>query len=152
VKSTAPTEFYKNLSVTGLTQNAAFRAVVGLFNPNGASVAVDMTLKHPSGVPIAKQTVFLAPQSMIYRYLSDVFPDVALPPDESMTLKVASSDRITAFGIIVDNASLDLTYREGQSTTNPRVVGSLSPSPSQLRWNVLASVLAAGLWILRQLV
>ena len=153
VKSTAPTEFYKNLSVTGLTQNAAFRAVVGLFNPNAATVAVNVTLKHPSGAQLGTtRTDFLAPQSMIYRYLTELFPDVALPPDESMTLKVGASDRITAFGIIVDNASLDLTYREGQSTTNPRVVGSLSPSPSQRKWNALAGVLAAGLWILRQIV
>jgi hypothetical protein len=151
VDPAAPNEFYKTLALTGLKQNAGFRSVVGIFNPNAVTVSVNLALKRLSGAPLGSGTVFLAPLNMTYVFLTDLFPGVVLPSDQSVSLRLDASDKIAAFGIIADNVTLDLTYSKAQSTTDPRSK-PLSASASQLPWKVLASVFAGGLWLLRQIV
>jgi hypothetical protein len=100
--------FYSISKVLGLEQDAKFRSNVGLLNPTQGTVSVKLTLFR-SGSILGTATISVPPLGMTQQPLSGLFPTVAFPSDEKMSLKFESPELIGAYAVIADNVSQDLT-------------------------------------------
>ncbi len=106
----APGGFVTRASILGLRQDDASRSNVGLFNPGPAAVNVTLTLRRPSGEVLGTIAAALPPYGLTQRSLAVLFPSVQFPPGEPLTLAIdAGSSPVAAYGIVVDNATQDLT-------------------------------------------
>jgi len=100
--------FYSSSKVLGLEQDTKFRSNVGLLNPTYGQVSVKLTLFR-SGSILGTTTISVPPLGMTQQPLSGLFPTVAFPSGEKMTLKIESTELIGGYAVIADNVSQDLT-------------------------------------------
>lgn len=106
--------FFAHGSLLGLRQDAQFRSNVGLFNPEPFWAIVALTLRRADATVIGETAVAVPPLGYVQRNLAVLFPDVALPENEALTLSV-DSDGLDVFGFaaVIDNVSQDPTFSPG---------------------------------------
>ena len=91
--------------VTGIRQNAAFRTNVGFAaGPDGAGYS--MTLKTSAGGVVATATGSLGPFGWTQPGVQALFPNVTIPEDATLQVKVTSGS-VNVFDSSIDNASGD---------------------------------------------
>jgi hypothetical protein len=91
--------------VTGIRQNATFRTNVGFAaGADGADYA--LTLKSASGATVATATDSLGAFGWTQPNIQDLFPNVTIPDDATLQVKVTSGS-VDVFDSSIDNASGD---------------------------------------------
>jgi hypothetical protein len=109
-----PDGFSSRASILGLRQDSTFRSNISFFNPNAIWAMVSVTLRRPGGEVLSTATVNLPPFGFMEFSLGGLFPGIAFPPGEPLTVALdAGSSAIAAFGSIADSASGDLTGSPG---------------------------------------
>jgi hypothetical protein len=110
----APSGFLTRGSLLGLRQDHSYRSNVGLYNPDPSSVNVFLALRRADGSPVDAVWVTLPPRGFLQKNLAALFPGTTFRAGEILTLGVDGGGApFSAFAIVVDNISQDLTFSPG---------------------------------------
>jgi hypothetical protein len=96
-------------AVGGLTQDAAFRTNVGVFNSRGTAVQARVRIFSAQGTVVYDQTWSLGPYGQAHVGL----PDLGITSIEGGTMRVDGLG-VIAYATPVDNGSGDAAYLEAQ--------------------------------------
>ena len=105
-----PDALYSQASILGMRQDSKFRSNAGFINPNDSAATIALTLRRPSGAVIGQTSVTIPARGFTQFSLAGLFPGVAFPSGELLTIALDSGSMpVSAYGIIADNVSQDLT-------------------------------------------
>ncbi|HEY6214520.1 MAG TPA: PKD domain-containing protein [Vicinamibacterales bacterium] len=117
------------LYLTGIQSNAAYRTNIGLVNRGGSEVGATLTLYDGGGNTVSTANVTIPANNFQQASLSSFFPETAGRSYNALSLRMttSSSDVVTAYASMIDNASQDPVYiqampaKSGSSMTLPVV-------------------------------
>jgi len=135
--------------ITGIRQGAAFRTNVG-FAAGADGAGWDLTLKSASGSTVATATGSLGAFGWTQPNVQDLFPNVTVPDDATLQVKVTSGS-VDVFDSSIDNASGDpvvtpimpLPVAIPSSATIGPAGGSVRSDDGRMTLKVPAGALAA---------
>jgi hypothetical protein len=91
--------------LVGLRQDTESRSDVGLLNPNAGGAAVSLTLLLPPTTVLGTTFVLVPPRGYVRHSLATLFPSVALPAGENLSVVVdAGALPVYAFASVIDDA------------------------------------------------
>ncbi len=93
--------------VSNSSAATAFRANLGLFNPNQSPVTVRLEARDPNGVVVASNTITLQALSQQQNAIGVLFPGVDISSSANLTVSFDASAAIFAYVSEVDNSSGD---------------------------------------------
>jgi PKD repeat protein len=111
VDAVSAEDFAPGGTILGLRQDAAFRSNLGLLNPGAGNATVALTLIRSPTIPLASATVVVPPRGYVQRNLASLFPSVAIPAGETLSIAInGGGNPVFAFGSVIDNTTQDPTY------------------------------------------
>ena len=102
-------------SLLGVRQDTEFRTNVGLVNPGTSNATVTLTLVRSPATELGTAEVVVPPRGYVQRNLQALFPSVALPPGEVLSIGFEAGGKpVLAFASVIDNVSQDPTFYPAQ--------------------------------------